>query len=354
MKLLFLINKLHPFGGAEMQMLNDANELCKHHEVSLITFEEDKLGQKISDKINYVKLDKMSYWKAGKEIAKFVKEHEVQLIHSHLFGANIIAILCSLFCNVKVVWNFHGHMYDAGLKEKVVLRFMSKMPALRKIFFVCSELIDYYRNDGYGLPAHLSHVVFNSSKLSEIEVKKDFQEKLTIGYVGRLVSLKRVHYLLELAAFLKTKGVNSFQIMILGDGAEREKLEALSASLDVEDCVRFMGFQSGLLDYYAKFDLFVLPSEEEALSLSLIDAGMFAIPSLAFNVGGNSDIIKSGETGFIVASKEELFEKALELVESRDRREEFGLAAREYCIEHFGKKEHIAILEKHYREAIGR
>lgn len=353
MNLLLMISKLS-FGGAEKQMLNDANDLSVKHKVVLVTFGGGELEAQLSPKVHLIKLDKTSYWKTAKQLAKVVKEHEINLIHSHLFAANIIAVLCSMLCGVKVIWNFHGHMYEAGLKEKVAIRFMSKMAGLSKIFFVCSELIDYYQKDGYGLPRGISHVVFNSSELSERALEKDKQEKITIGFVGRLVGLKRVAYLLELAAWLKTQTQEEFQIWILGDGLEKANLEEMQKELKVEKEVQFLGFRSDVPDFYPRFDLFILPSEEEALSLSLIDAGMSAVPSIAFNVGGNDDIVKDGKTGYIVETKEELFARVLELIQSESTRDTYGIAAREYCKKHFGKKEHIAILENHYRQVMGR
>lgn len=353
MKLLLMISKLS-FGGAEKQMLNDANDLSENHELTMVTFGGGELEAQLSPKIRLIKLDKTSYWKTAKKLASIVKEHDIELIHSHLFAANIIAVLSAMIYPVKVIWNFHGHMYEAGLKEKITIRLMSKMPGLSKIFFVCSELIDYYREDGYGLPAAKSHVVFNSSELSEKPLVREPQEKLTIGFVGRLVGLKRVPYLLELAAWLKAQDVKDFEIQILGDGQEKEALEKMQNDLAVNEEVRFMGFRSDVPKFYPRFDIFILPSEEEALSLSLIDAGMSAVPSIAFNVGGNDDIVKDGKTGYIVKTKEEMFDRVLKLIQNKSLRSEFGTAARAYCIAHFGKKEHIAILENHYREAIRR
>lgn len=352
MNLLLMISKLS-FGGAEKQMLNDANDLSEKHKVVMVTFGGGELEAQLSPKIHLIKLDKTSYWKTAKQLVDVVKSHEIQLIHSHLFAANIIAVLCAVMYPVKVIWNFHGHMYEAGLKEKITIRLMSKMPGLTKIFFVCSELIDYYRKDGYGLPMGKSHVVFNSSELSEKPLVKEKQEKFTIGFVGRLVGLKRVSYLLELAAWLKTKGIKGFEIQILGDGQEKDKLEQIQKDLEVETEVCFLGFRSDVPDFYPRFDLFILPSEEEALSLSLIDAGMSAVPSIAFDVGGNGDIVKDRKTGYIVNTKEEMFSRTFDLIQNESLRLSFGVEARAYCIKHFGKKEHIAILENHYREAIG-
>jgi glycosyltransferase involved in cell wall biosynthesis len=84
--------------------------------------------------------------------------------------------------------------------------------------------------------------------------------------------------------------------------------------------------------------------------MALIDAGMSGIPSVAFDVGGNNEIIIDSITGFIVETKQEFFERILSLVLDKTLRERIGKKAIEHCIEHFSPDRHLEQLESLYKE----
>lgn len=346
MNILILVSSLN-YGGAEKQAVLDANMLAAsaEHQVYVGAFESGALQEQLSPKVNMMVFPKKNYFFAAAKIAQFVRSHEIQLVHNHLYAPMIIAALSSLLARVPVLWHFHGHHFEV---RRPPLNILSRLPTVKRIIFVCSALAGYF-DQNFGFPSSKTTVVYNSSQCKKLPSQAHEDEVIRIGFIGRVVKLKRLQYLVHLANYLKENGVENFEILIVGDGPEREKLESLASELKVEAYVKFLGFRSDIEQLYNQFDLFVLPSEEEALSLSLIDAGNCGLPSIAFDVGGNKEIVQDGKTGYIVHSEEELQQKALQLCVDKDLRHQLGAHAEQYT-KLFSEEQHLEKLLDIYQE----
>ena len=325
MNILILVSSLN-FGGAEKQATLDANMLAADHRVFLGMFETGALREQLSERVEPVMFRKSGYVATARQLATFVKENNVHIIHNHLYAPMLIAALATLQTPVPVLWHFHGHHFEV---RKLPLNVLSRLPNVKQTIFVCAALADYFAQH-FWFPAHKRQVVYNSSQCQKLPHLRPNDATLRIGFVGRVVALKRLQYLVNLAAFLKEQGLEQFEIWIVGDGPERGALERLTQAQNVSDHVKFLGFRSDIEYLYNQFDLFILPSEEEALSLALIDAGNCGLPAIAFDVGGNQEIILDGKTGYIVRSEQELQEKAQQLCHDDSLRQHMGQAAEQH------------------------
>jgi len=348
MNILFLISTLN-FGGAEKQAVADANLLCKKHEVLLISFTGGPLKEQLNEKVTHLCLKKGNYIKTAYRLARLVKKNKIQIIHSSLFASMNIAALSGFFARVNVIWSFHSHEYDIPLKSKLSYRMFSRLPWVKKIIFVSVELKDFFLKR-FHLPEKKAGVLYNST--SFIKSKKTCNKQnniFNIGYVGRLIVLKRVHYLVELAEYLVKNKMYDFKIHIIGDGPEKQRLVEYAGKLKLKEKIIFHGFQSDTEAYYETFDLFINPSKEECLSLALIDAGIKGIPAIAFNVGGNNEIVLNNKTGYIVNTKDELFTKCIYLYRNDTIRMKFGEQAILHCDKNFSEDAHYSKLLDIYK-----
>ncbi|NVO21370.1 MAG: glycosyltransferase [Bacteroidetes bacterium] len=348
MNILILVSSLN-YGGAEKQALLDANMLSTGQNVYLCSFFGGPLEQQIQPGVKLLRVQKSGYFKTALSIARLVKEHNIQIIHAHLFASSVISALASLLTSVSVIWHFHAHRFESPSKGKATLKWLSRLRSVKKLLFVNTELRDYFLGDHYGFPVKKCIIMYNSAQQHPAEVHFHQGKPIRIGFIGRLVELKRVEFLVELAGWLKSRDCNDFEIEIVGDGPEKERLEKISSEAGVSDKVHFMGFRSDTANFYAKFDLFILPSREECLSIALIDAGVWGIPSIAFAVGGNDEIIRNGVTGYIVQTKDELFDKVKYLMDQPAEREQMSKAAKEFCGSVFGEETHLASLTNLYK-----
>lgn len=351
MNILYFISSLN-YGGAEKQTILDANMMVKENNVFLGYFTDGPQKEILSKKVTPFQLKKENYLITAFKLAQQVKEHDIQLIHCSLFAAMIVSALSSLFCKVKVVWHFHSHEYELPWIHRMVYKLLARLSGIRRICFVNKELIFYFQERGFSFPQRKILLLYNSANIHSSGENIKESNKIVIGYTGRLVSLKRLEYLIELSHYLVRNKISDFQIHIVGDGDQRTLLEQESKNMGIENLILFYGFQKDVEKYYKSFDLFVNPSREECLSIALIEAGMYGVPSVAFDVGGNNEIIIDAQTGYIVKTREELFEKVYYLMQDTFLRKEMGKNATKHCLTHFSEEVHLKQLKKMYEEVL--
>lgn len=121
---------------------------------------------------------------------------------------------------------------------------------------------------------------------------------LAVG-AGRLVPHKGYHLLLEAVARVRARHPE-LKCVIVGDGAERANLEALSQRLALGSAACLAGFQPDVVPYLQAADFFVLPSSREGLPLSALEAMACGVPCVLTRVSGNPEIVEDGENGLLV------------------------------------------------------
>ncbi len=145
-------------------------------------------------------------------------------------------------------------------------------------------------------------------------------DRLVVGFVGRLAPEKHVERLAALA------GDRSLQLVIVGDGPDRELLRML-----LPDAV-FTGALGGtdLADAYASLDVFVHPGEHETFCQAVQEALASGIPVVGPDAGGPRDLVSHCRNGYLLPVDRfgELFPSAIDALRQRDLRVQFGSAAR--------------------------
>ena len=116
---------------------------------------------------------------------------------------------------------------------------------------------------------------------------------LRVAVVCRLTGWKRVHLAVEAAALARA------QLLVVGDGEERARLEALARRLGAP--VTFVGHQADPRPFIASCDAVLSAAKDEPLGLSLLESLAMARPVIAIAGGGVAEIVRDGETGILVA-----------------------------------------------------
>ena len=142
------------------------------------------------------------------------------------------------------------------------------------------------------------------------------QSPLRIACTGRLVAAKGHRILLEALALLSAEGVR-YSCVLIGDGPERNSLEALCTQLRLDESVRFLGAMAHLptLSEVSRAEVFVLASFAEGLPVALMEAMAMGVPCVSTTIAAIPELIKDNENGLLVppANPEALF-RALQLV----------------------------------------
>lgn len=349
MNILYFVSSLN-FGGAEKQTVLDANLMANEHQVHFISFNSGPLNDILSDKVQFSPIERGSYLKNAKELSKYCKEHRIDIIHTALFAAFIISSLSSLFSKVRVIWHFHSHEYDMPLKSKMVIKLCAKIPSVKVLAFVNKELIEHFKP--FSFPKEKIRLVYNHSTIGKLDYIPRDHQKVRVGYLGRVIGLKRVNYLIDLAKAFIAAGQKDFEIHVVGDGDQFQTLQESIALNSLDDHFVLHGFQTDVNSFYKTFDFFVNPSEEECLSIAMIDAGMYGLPIVAFDVGGNNEIIKHKETGYVVNSLQDFIEACNRLTVDKDLRIAMGKESQKHCYKLFSEPVHKKELSQLYKDLL--
>jgi L-malate glycosyltransferase len=118
----------------------------------------------------------------------------------------------------------------------------------------------------------------------------------------------------------------------VGDGEEKPSLQALAKECGVSDKVKFFGAvpHEHLGRYYGLADVFCLPSQNEGMSNTVLEAMSAGLPIIATVTGGTEELVRDGENGFFVKkeSPEDLAEKISRFVSDQPLRARMGEASR--------------------------
>ncbi|MCK4798084.1 MAG: glycosyltransferase family 4 protein [Spirochaetes bacterium] len=315
MKILLLNYEFPPIGGgagnATHYILNEFSK-NKNIEIDLVTssvsdFKIKEFSQKIY--IHYLDIGKngnlhfqtnkellLYSWKAYKYSKQLIKKKEFDLIHA-FFGIPCGYIAMKL--KLPYIVSLRGSDVPSYNKRfKIFDKFIFKR--LNKKIWNNAKLVIA---NSQGLrelalqssPAQDISVIYNGVNVDEFkQVKKNkINKKITLISTGRLIQRKGYEYLIR-----ALKDLDDIQLNLIGDGDIKSHLEGLSKKLNVD--VNFVGKKNHneIKKYLQQADIFILPSLNEGMSNSALEAMACGLPIVVTDVGGSKELIN--HNGFIV------------------------------------------------------
>jgi glycosyltransferase involved in cell wall biosynthesis len=156
------------------------------------------------------------------------------------------------------------------------------------------------------------------------------ERKVKLIYIGRVIRAKGLFVLIN--SLEKITG-RDWECTIAGDGNALGSLKTLITQKNMTEKVRFTGFMKyeDIITELYDSDIFVLPSlRKEGFPMTIVEAMFSGLPSVVTDIGGNSDAVVNGETGYLVdpGDEQELTSKLIELMDSPEKRQVFGKNAR--------------------------
>jgi L-malate glycosyltransferase len=242
------------------------------------------------------------------QLLTLLRRQKIDLVHSHGYRADVFALAAGKWCRLPLVSTCHGFV---GIDRRLRLYNALDTRVLRRFAQVIA-VSDRMKDDlvAAGLDARKIQVITNAvPEMSEGELTPARQQARTragicehefvFGYVGRLSEEKGTQFLLDAAARLAAT-TDRFRIIVVGDGPERVRLEAMARGLGLSDRVIFAGFHSDTAPWYAAMDAFVLPSLTEGTPMALLEAMAHRLPVIASAVGGVPAMLSDSDNGLLV------------------------------------------------------
>jgi glycosyltransferase involved in cell wall biosynthesis len=277
-------------------------------------------------------------------LRKYIAQHRLDLIHSHKFKGTLYSLLARWRIPCGVVVTYHNWLTDtAALRLYAALDKRSARYCDAAVG-VSDPVVQELRRH---VPANRVHKIGNGVDiqtyrrlLPRAEAKRELDlppDSILIGFVGRLSAQKGISNLLHAIAELPLTLRTALHFVIAGDGEERGALNDEARMLGLSDRTHFLGTRNDTPTIYSALDIFVLPSEQEAFPMVVLEAMACGLPIIATDVGDTARIIENRVSGLVVPPRDvdSLRQALSELIQEPDRARRFGEVGRERVVKHF-------------------
>ena len=287
----------------------------------------------------------------------------------HFHGAEPMLMAASISSpGVARVYTHRGGFVDRSFRRRARFRITGAL--LRSSFHGFSGNTAHGARSGAELlrmDRDRFRVTYNGMEFSLLEPTRPADDvraelgltsELVIGTAAILKGWKRIDRLVHAFCRLKETAATTeegrVRLLVVGDGTERPRLEALARELGVERDVLFTGLKDHIADYLQVMDVFCLPSSgRESFGNAATEAMAMGLPTVVFaDSPGLAEHIEHGTTGFIVATRHELEEVLRRLIADPETRREVGLRGRAAIRERYTLERAAAAYDELYQAAL--
>ena len=285
-------------------------------------------------------------------LSQFIKDNQINIIHSHGKGAGIYSRLLKLLNpKLKIIHTIHGfHIEEYGaLKRKFYILIEKFLTLLTDKFInvsngekdICLNFDIYTQGR--------SVVIYNGikqiEKVQNVKQKFNLENKIVITTISRFDYPKNMFFGYEIAQ--KFKDNDSIVFLWIGDGNDKDVLEAKAKKEKVN--IIFTGFTKEIPLYLSATDIYLSTSRWEGLPYALIEAQSLGLPIVATNVVGNNEVVENNKNGFLFDSTDEACDCIGKLIENKSLYDNFSHTAKQNFKDKFEIKIMINKTENIYR-----
>lgn len=239
----------------------------------------------------------LAYWRAMRELCRTAQD---DILHLNMSYANVVQIALARLAGFRhIIVHSHSTNFDEphalvrGLKYVVHYLGRLSLPYLADTYLACSHLAARWMYpDAIVRPQH--YTVANNAidierfaydpavrerKRRELGIR---QAERVIGHVGRFTYQKNHAFLLDVFAAV-VQEQPQVRLLLIGDGPQRQAMEAKAARLGIRDKVLFLGQREDVNELYQAMDCFVIPSRFEGLCIAAVEAQTSGIQCICSN-----------------------------------------------------------------------
>jgi glycosyltransferase involved in cell wall biosynthesis len=297
-------------------------------------------------------------WRAVRQIEEYIQEDAVDLVHTHGYKADLYGYLAAWRCHKPVVATCHnwvGGTAALGIYNHLDRMVLKKFDALAAV----SDTVAH-RLLAFGVPTEKIQTIANGIDVPAFEHAEPLpllkaEDDTVVGIVARLDLQKGFEYLLQAAREL-CKTFHALKIIIVGEGPDRNAIEEMIRQYGLQSNVILAGQQSNMPGVYAAMDIFVLPSLNEGLPMTVLEAMAASKPVIATRVGAIPSVITDGENGLLVAPKdaESLRNAIASLLDDPERRRRMGDQAHAWVSQNHTSEAMALKYREMYEEVLGK
>jgi len=283
-------------------------------------------------------------------LAHVIAHKKVTHLHNHIANSSCtVAMLAAELGGFSFSFTMHGpHIFFEPMRWRLDEKIK------RAKFVAC---ISYFcRSQGmiFTSPKHWQKMLIVRCGIQISLFKPVIHDGVgnNLLYVGRLATEKGLPTLIESLSQLCSE-LPDLKLTVVGDGPDRDFLEALTKNSNLIDNVSFVGYQSqsAVRQYLRETDIFVLPSFAEGIPVVLMEAMATGVPVVTSNIAGISELVESGKNGYLVPPGEvRALTATLEsLIPNADLRNKLGQNGRDKIKKNFCIDESLNLLNAQFQ-----
>jgi glycosyltransferase involved in cell wall biosynthesis len=270
-------------------------------------------------------------------LSRHLRHKQVQVAHAFDFYANLTLIPAARFARVPVVIGSHRQLGDLMTSAQ----FRAQIAAFRWCdAVVCNSQAAAARLVDAGVSSDKVIVIGNALPAAAFEPADPAlprrPDTLRVGMVARMNAHYKNHAgFLRIAAQIHQRMPN-VEFLLVGDGPLRPELEQQAAALGLSGSAIFLGDRRDIPAVVASMDVAVLTSNSESLSNVILEAMAARLPVVAYNVGGNAELVNDQRGALVTAGNEKEFVDVIQRILSNAHlREQQGSNACGFVEENF-------------------
>jgi glycosyltransferase involved in cell wall biosynthesis len=248
--------------------------------------------------------------RAYKQLKSIMKSEKFDAVHCHSPMGGVIARLAAKSVGISpVIYTAHGfHFYKGAPFVNWILYYpIEKYLSRYTDILITINQEDYRRTKKLNMrkSIYIPGVGVNTSKFNMPDVLRDRKRKelgisddtTVLLSVGEMIKRKNHETALKALANLKDENI---VYLICGRGELDGYLKRLTKKLLIEDKVKFLGFRNDIAEICCASDMFIFPSYQEGLPVSMMEAMAAGLPCVFSKIRGNIDLIEDGIGGYMV------------------------------------------------------
>lgn len=285
-------------GGVENFICNISELLVKRGvQVDFLVHQtpDPRIMKRINDinsNLYYVKGIKRGIFSFWRDITKFYKKHQYDIVHIHECGPSFSIYILPILLkkNTKII--VHSHNGD-GKKLNILAKILKKIQNKKADgFWACSEVAADWLFNKNIISSEKYSLIYNGIDINKYsfsldareKIRKEFNlvNKLVFGSVARFERQKNHYFMIDMFNEYQKNDENSV-LLLIGEGTLKNEIQNKVIKLGIEKKVLFLGLKNNVNEFMSAFDVFLLPSLFEGLPFVGIEAQAAACPLLVSN-----------------------------------------------------------------------
>ncbi len=349
MRLIFLVTRADTIAGAQVHTRELAKMLCdRGHDILVVTGATGPFSQALDHlKIPTLACDALQReinafkdWQALVELRQIIHRFQPDVVTTHSSKAGILGRLACKLNSVPCIFTAHGWAFTEGVPQptRTIYQFLERLLEPLASQIICVS--EYDRQIGLRAGMNPERLITIRNGMPDINMS--LRANPSAGNPVRIATVARFDSQKDYPTLLQAcQPISNIHLDLVGDGAQLAAMKDLAQDLGMADRVNFLGFRKDVAEILAQAHIFTLISNWEGFPLSTLEAMRAGLPIVVSDVGGASEAIIEGETGYCVPRSDvmALRERLSSLVTDAHLREKIGQAARqryeaEFTFEH--------------------